>query len=112
MPEEFVFDTCQRTDVGRKLRSESVFEYLNRSAEVPAGRVRDLIEAWYTAFPQDGKTDIRGRLRSGLDGSLRPVPGILPLVAAAAEAGVVVPPSCSREACLVPRAQVRTAPTL
>jgi magnesium chelatase family protein len=48
----------------------------------------------------------------GLDGSLRPVPGILPLVAAAAEAGVVVPPSCSREACLVPRAQVRTAPTL
>jgi hypothetical protein len=69
MPEEFVFDTCQRTDVGRKLRSESVFEYLNRSAEVPAGRVRDLIEAWYTAFPQDGKTDIRGRLRSGEAGA-------------------------------------------
>jgi magnesium chelatase family protein len=48
----------------------------------------------------------------GLDGSLRPVPGILPLVAAANEPGVVVPPSCGREACLVERARVRTAPTL
>jgi magnesium chelatase family protein len=48
----------------------------------------------------------------GLDGSLRRVPGMLPLVAAAAEPGVVVPPSCGQEACLVQRALTRTAPTL
>ena len=48
----------------------------------------------------------------GLDGSLRRVAGILPLVAATDEPGVVVPPSCGREACLVGRPQVRTAPTL
>ena len=48
----------------------------------------------------------------GLDGSLRRVPGLLPLVAASGEEGVVVPPSCGREACLVGRALTRTAPTL
>jgi magnesium chelatase family protein len=48
----------------------------------------------------------------GLDGSLRRVPGILPLVAAAGEPGVVVPPSCGREACLVQKGLTRTAPTL
>lgn len=45
----------------------------------------------------------------GLDGSLRRVPGILPLVAAVSNACVVVPPACAREACLVRRATVRTA---
>jgi len=41
----------------------------------------------------------------GLDGSVRPVPGILPRVMAAAEEGVgqvVVPSACAREAALVP----------
>jgi magnesium chelatase family protein len=48
----------------------------------------------------------------GLDGSLRWVPGILPLVAATSQPAVVVPPSCGREACLVACPRVRTAPTL
>jgi magnesium chelatase family protein len=48
----------------------------------------------------------------GLDGSLRRVPGILPLVAAVLEPHVVVPPGCAREACLVRRAVVRTAANL
>jgi hypothetical protein len=65
MPETFIFDTDRRSASGHKLRAESVFQYLNRSAEVPAGTVRDLIERWYSAFPDDGKADIRGRLRSG-----------------------------------------------
>ena len=47
----------------------------------------------------------------GLDGSLRRVPGILPLAAAVIEPHVVVPPRCAREACLVRRAVVRTAAT-
>lgn len=48
----------------------------------------------------------------GLDGSLRRVPGILPLVAAVTTTSVVVPPSCAHEAALVRRAQVRTADDL
>jgi magnesium chelatase family protein len=48
----------------------------------------------------------------GLDGSLRRVPGILPLAAAVGEAYVVVPPACAREACLLRQATVRTAVSL
>jgi magnesium chelatase family protein len=45
----------------------------------------------------------------GLDGSLRRVPGVLPLVAAVAEKEVVVPPTGFHEAALVGHAQPRTA---
>ena len=48
----------------------------------------------------------------GLDGSLRRVAGILPLVAALRTAAVIVAPPCFHEAALVRRAPVRTAPNL
>jgi magnesium chelatase family protein len=51
----------------------------------------------------------------GLDGRLRPVRGVLPAVAAAAEAGfrsVAVPAENAPEACLVPGLRVLAVPTL
>ena len=51
----------------------------------------------------------------GLDGRLRPVPGVLPSVAGAAAAGferVVVPPENVAEALLVPGMEVVSAPSL
>jgi magnesium chelatase family protein len=48
----------------------------------------------------------------GLDGSLRKVSGILPLVAAAAERAVVVPAGCAAEAALPGRAAVLPAVSL
>ncbi|MBW3667712.1 MAG: YifB family Mg chelatase-like AAA ATPase [Actinobacteria bacterium] len=48
----------------------------------------------------------------GLDGSVRPVPGILPLVDAVDVPIVVVPESCRREAALVGRHDVRAVATL
>ncbi|MST34999.1 hypothetical protein GHK86_20000, partial [Acidimicrobiaceae bacterium USS-CC1] len=48
----------------------------------------------------------------GLDGSLRKVTGILPLVAAAAERAVVVPAGCAAEAALPGRAAVLPALSL
>ncbi|WP_213454555.1 YifB family Mg chelatase-like AAA ATPase [Rhizomonospora bruguierae] len=51
----------------------------------------------------------------GLDGTVRPVRGVLPMVAAAAGAGVarvVVPVANAREAALVPGLRVRAADTL
>jgi magnesium chelatase family protein len=48
----------------------------------------------------------------GLDGSLRRVPGVLPLVAAVLEASVVVAPSGAHEARLVERSTVRAVPDL
>ena len=48
----------------------------------------------------------------GLDGSLRRVPGIVPLVAALGEQTAVVPPGCEGEAGLVARGDVRSASSL
>ncbi len=48
----------------------------------------------------------------GLDGSIRRVPGMVPLVDALATREVVVPPPCVAEASLVGRHRVRTAATL
>jgi magnesium chelatase family protein len=48
----------------------------------------------------------------GLDGSIRRVPGVVPLVDAVRERTVVVPLECAREAKVVGRHLVRTAPTL
>jgi magnesium chelatase family protein len=48
----------------------------------------------------------------GLDGAIRKVPGILPLVGALNQSAVVVPSSAAREARLLDRHQVLAAPTL
>jgi magnesium chelatase family protein len=51
----------------------------------------------------------------GLDGSVRPIRGVLPMVHAASRAGlrrVIVPQGNSHEACLVPGVTVRAADTL
>ena len=48
----------------------------------------------------------------GLDGSIRRVPGMVPLVDALHTVGVVVPPACVAEAAVVGRHTIRSAPTL
>jgi magnesium chelatase family protein len=51
----------------------------------------------------------------GLDGTVRPVPGVLPALAAAAAAGfpmAAVPAENAAEACLVPQLQVAAVPSL
>ena len=48
----------------------------------------------------------------GLDGSLRPIPGMVPLVDALSTPTVVVPSACAAEAALVARHHVRSVPTL
>ncbi|MBO0728865.1 MAG: YifB family Mg chelatase-like AAA ATPase, partial [Acidimicrobiaceae bacterium] len=48
----------------------------------------------------------------GLDGAIRPVAGVLPLVGALRAGTVVVPPACVAEAGLLGRQRVLSAPTL
>jgi magnesium chelatase family protein len=48
----------------------------------------------------------------GLDGALRPVPGVVPLAAVLSDHQVVVPSSCATEAALVAGPKVRAAPNL
>jgi hypothetical protein len=59
-----LFDEISRHELGPRKPSESSFHWLNTSARVEAQRVRQVLEEWFTAFPEDGKTDLRSRIRS------------------------------------------------
>jgi len=59
-----VFDDVQRDDVGPQLYAEPSFNYLNRSARPMIGRIRSVIELWFTHYPPGEQTDLRARLRS------------------------------------------------
>lgn len=69
-----------------------------------------LVAAGEVAAETVGDTGFLGEL--GLDGSLRRVPGTVPLVEALSTGAVVVPPAVASEAALVGRHRVRAAPTL
>jgi hypothetical protein len=60
-----IFDQIERAGKRFKYFSESSFDYYNNSAQPGMASVREIIERWYGEFPDAGKTDIRGRLRSG-----------------------------------------------
>ena len=64
------------------------------------------------ALPADRLADCAFLGELGLDGSVRPVPGVLPLVDAIDSAAVVVPYSSAAEACLVGRHVVRPVHSL
>ncbi len=44
-----------------------MFTYLNRSARVVEGRVREVLEAWFSRYPVAEHADLRGRFRSKND---------------------------------------------
>jgi hypothetical protein len=57
-----LFDECERTDPTPALYAEDSFAFMNRAAGVVWERIRDELERWYAAFPED--TDLRQRFRS------------------------------------------------
>jgi hypothetical protein len=58
-----LFDEVVRTDGSPGLRSEDSFSFLNRAHGIVWGRLRDQLDRWYAAFPdEDG--DLRRRYRS------------------------------------------------
>jgi magnesium chelatase family protein len=63
-------------------------------------------------FPAQSLEGLAFIAELGLDGSLRRVPGVLPLVGSVADPTVVVAPACAPEARLVQRATVRAVPSL
>ncbi|HET8888932.1 MAG TPA: hypothetical protein VFQ41_08515 [Candidatus Angelobacter sp.] len=65
IPTDRIFDQTERSDKRPKYFNESSFGYYNLSARPGMAAIRELIEQWYAEFPDAGKSDIRGRLRSG-----------------------------------------------
>ena len=58
-----LFDNLKRTDVRNKDHSESVFAFLNRSAQPRIALIRDLLESWFERVPDNAKNSLRGRLQ-------------------------------------------------
>lgn len=65
MPKSKIFDTVPRTDVSGKLRTESTFAYLNRSARPGSAASRALLETWLSRVPAAEHADCCSRFRSG-----------------------------------------------
>jgi hypothetical protein len=66
-----IFDQTERNDKRSRYFNESAFAYYNISARPGFVAIRELIEQWYAEYPDAGKTDIRGRLRSGKETDFR-----------------------------------------
>src|SRR5260370_533741 len=66
-----IFDQTERNDKRSRFFNESSFAYYNISARPGFVAIRELIEKWYAEFPDVGKADIRGRLRSGKETDFR-----------------------------------------
>ena len=63
MTPKSLFDTPSGDTRSRAWR-ESRFGYLTTSTRASAGRIRDLIDAWFNRLPGDMKEDVRRRFRS------------------------------------------------
>lgn len=59
-----VFSFINRQDENSADYSEAFFPYLDRSARIPAQRVRDVIELWFANYPVDEQKEMLYRLRS------------------------------------------------
>lgn len=62
-----LFDDLQRTDRSPARETEGRFAFLNRIAGPVFDRIRALLEDWLAAYPDNGKVDMRNRLRSADD---------------------------------------------
>lgn len=62
-----LFDAIVRTDQRSKWENESLFDYLNASGRASVACVRELLEGWFSKFPEEVRSQFRGRFRSRID---------------------------------------------
>lgn len=64
-----LFDDIRRDDddEGPADQAEPKFAYLNRSARPEVGRIRHVLEEWFSHYPAEERSDLRGRFRSNND---------------------------------------------
>lgn len=59
-----LFDDESRTHEFPSGYSEPTFEYLNRSANEPIRKTRDVLEDWFSRYPESDQAELRERFRS------------------------------------------------
>jgi magnesium chelatase family protein len=106
--------------IGRSLQQERITVNLSPASILKSGTAFDLpiavaVLAAVGVIEWPGVRDVVHIGELGLDGAIRPVPGVLPAVLSAARAGcrdVVVPVANAEEAALVPGVHVHAVPHL
>src|SRR5690348_8101098 len=58
-----IFDDIDRTNSEPKSHTESSYHFLNRVARPEWELVRNLIDGWFSHYPQAAQADLRSRLR-------------------------------------------------
>lgn len=58
-----LFDQSVRTDHRHANRSETEFDFMNRSAWPACENIRDALELWFANYPVSHKSDLRARFR-------------------------------------------------
>lgn len=62
-----IFDDIRRDDAGPALHSEPKFTYLNRSARPAFHAIRNILEEWFSRYPEAHRKDLRARFRDVKD---------------------------------------------
>ena len=62
-----LFDNISRNYKGPRGYSETIYEYLNRSARPSMERVRNLLEGWFSNYPSCAQNELRSRFHSSED---------------------------------------------
>lgn len=64
-----LFDSHTETIGIRPMQyAEPIFDYYNRSARPSIAQIRNVLEDWFAAYPEQGKNDLRERFRSRIAG--------------------------------------------
>ena len=62
-----IFDDLPREDIEIPSPDETQFAYLNRSGRAEAARVREKVDAWFSAYPDPHRNGLVARFRSKID---------------------------------------------
>src|SRR5437868_609232 len=62
-----LFDSRMRTDEGPAKYTESRFEYLNRTARPRFGQIRELLQEWFSRYPEFDEPQWLNRFRDSDD---------------------------------------------
>jgi len=63
-----LFDDIHRSDPSPRRYDEDSFSFYNRTAGVHWQRIREVLEEWFAAYPDEHKADLRGHFRSKIAG--------------------------------------------
>jgi hypothetical protein len=58
-----IFGDFERTDAAPAYDTESSYHFLNRAARPQWELVRDLVEDWFSEYPEDAQADVRNRFQ-------------------------------------------------